>query len=243
VQTATDSVLATGLLFAPAGSTGDTKERSPLRRTSLRQEIADVLSDDLVTGRLPAGTSLTVNETAQRFGVSATPVREALIQLAAHGLLQAGHHRGFQVCRFTWTDFAEIAESRRLLGVPLIGRVARTAPDEAMAPLRLLGDRLDAARWNGDVSEVALLDRRFFGELGRWGGNRRLADVLAMMRVQGWMFIVPYLRDAPPTRSGWGHYRELADRVARRDAEGAMALMRDYTAVGRRIAQELTGTG
>nr|WP_237535430.1 GntR family transcriptional regulator [Streptomyces sp. SID3343] len=209
----------------------------------MRQEIADVLSDDLVTGRLPAGTSLTVNETAQRFGVSATPVREALIQLAAHGLLQGGHHRGFQVCRFTWTDFAEIVESRRLLGVPLIGRVARTAPDEAMASLRTLGDRLDAARWNGDVSDVALLDRRYFGELGRWSGNGRLADVLAVLRVQSWMFIVPHLRDAPPTTSGWGRYRELADRVARRDAEGSMALMRDYTAAGRRIAQQFAGAG
>lgn len=236
MQSAQGSVLDGGLLFGVADPTGG---QAPLRRTSLRQEIAEVLSDDLVTGRLAAGTSLTVNETAQRFGVSATPVREALIQLAAQGLLLGGHHRGFQVCTFTWTDFAEIVESRRLLGVPLIGRVARTAPEEAMPTLRVLGDRLDGARWNGDVSEVALLDRRFFGELGRWSGNRRLADVLAVLRVQAWMYIVPYLREAPPTESGWGRYRELADRVARRDAEGAMALMRDYTSVGRRLAREL----
>ncbi|WP_406284243.1 GntR family transcriptional regulator [Embleya sp. NBC_00896] len=240
MQSAQGSVLDGELLFGAAGPTG---EHAPLRRISLRQEIADVLSDDLVTGRLPAGTSLTVNETAQRFGVSATPVREALIQLAAHGLLLGGHHRGFQVCSFTWTDFSEIVESRRLLGVPLIGRVARTAPDEAMPTLRLLGDRLDGARWNGDVSDVALLDRRFFGELGRWSGNRRLSDVLAVMRVQGWMYIVPYLRDAAETSSGWGRYRELADRVALRDAEGAMELMRDYTSSGRRIARELTDAG
>ncbi|MFF7250582.1 GntR family transcriptional regulator [Embleya sp. NPDC008237] len=236
MQSAQGSVLDGGLLFGSADPIG---AGAPLRRTSLRQEIAEVLSDDLVTGRLAAGTSLTVNETAQRFGVSATPVREALIQLAAQGLLLGGHHRGFQVCTFTWTDFAEIVESRRLLGVPLIGRVARTAPEEAMPALCALGDRLDAARWNGDVSEVALLDRRFFAELGRWSGNRRLADVLAVLRVQAWMYIVPYLRDAPPTASGWGRYRELADKVARRDAEAAMALMRDYTSVGRRLAREL----
>ncbi|NUU24468.1 MAG: GntR family transcriptional regulator, partial [Streptomycetaceae bacterium] len=68
-----------------------------VRRISLREEIAEALSDDLVTGRLAAGASLTVNDTARRFGVSATPVREALIHLAAHGLLIGGHHRGFQV--------------------------------------------------------------------------------------------------------------------------------------------------
>ena len=240
MQTAQGSVLEGDLLLDLADPLG---EPPALRRVSLRQEIAEALSDDLVTGRLPAGTSLTVNETAQRFGVSATPVREALIQLAAHDLLSGGHHRGFQVSRFTWADFTEIVESRRLLGVPLIGRVARTAPEEALPGLCALGDRLDAARWNGDVAEVALTDRRFFGELGRWSGNRRLAEVLATLRVQAWMYIVPFLRAAPATMSGWGRYRELADRVARRDAEGAMALMRDYIATGRRLAGELTGAG
>ncbi|MCF2526668.1 GntR family transcriptional regulator [Yinghuangia soli] len=220
----------TGISFAGA-----------VRRISLREEIAEALSDDLVTGRLPAGASLTANDAARRFGVSATPVREALIHLAAHGLFTGGHHRGFQVARYGWADFAEIVEARKLLSVPLVGRIARTLPDEAGPGLARLADRLDAVRWYGDTTETALIDRQFFGELGRLSGNERLAGVLRLLRVQTWMFLGPYLRAAQGPTDAWRRHRELVDRMTAHDAEGAQALMRDCIAAQRPFARRLVG--
>lgn len=212
-----------------------------VRRISLREEIAEALSDDLVTGRLPAGASLTVGDTARRFGVSATPVREALIHLAAHGLFAGGHHRGFQVARYTWTDFTEMVEARKLIGVPLVGRIARTFPDDLAPELIRLAERLDAVRWYGDTTAAALIDRQFFGELGRLSGNERLSGMLRLIRVQSWMYLGPYLRAAQGPTDAWRRHRELVDRLVARDAEGAQAVMRDAVAALRPFARRLVG--
>ncbi|WTW96387.1 GntR family transcriptional regulator [Streptomycetaceae bacterium NBC_01309] len=212
-----------------------------VRRISLREEIAEALSDDLVTGRLAPGASLTVNDAARRFGVSATPVREALIHLAAHGLFTGGHHRGFQVASYTWADFAEILEARKLIGVPLIGRIARTMPEECGPELARLADRLDGVRWYGDTTETALIDRQFFGEIGRLSGNERLSGVLRLLRVQAWMYLGPYLRAAPGPTEAWRRHRELVERLAARDVEGAQGLMRDNVAALRPFARRLVG--
>lgn len=210
-----------------------------VRRISLREEIAEALIDDLVTGRLSAGASLTVNDTARRFGVSATPVREALIHLAAHGLLTGGHHRGFQVAQYGWTDFTEILETRKLIAVPLVGRIARTLPPESGPALARLADRLDTMRWHGDTTETALVDRQFFGELGRLSGNARLAGMLRLMRVQAWMYLGPHLRAAEVAPEPWRRHRELVDRMVAGDHEGAQALMRDNVAATRPFAKRL----
>ena len=71
---------------------------SPVKRSTLRQQIADALCDEVLAGRLPAGRQFTVKEIADQYGVSATPVREALLDLCSQGLLDVEQHRGF---RFT----------------------------------------------------------------------------------------------------------------------------------------------
>ena len=87
----------------------------PVQRSSLRQQIADALRDEVLSGRLAAGRHFTVKEIAELYGVSATPVREALVDLAAQGLLEVEHHRGFQVRRFTYDDYRSMIEARTLL--------------------------------------------------------------------------------------------------------------------------------
>jgi DNA-binding GntR family transcriptional regulator len=215
----------------------------PLRRTSLREEVVEALRDDLATGRLAGGTSLTVGGTAERFGVSATPVREALIHLAAHGLLTGGHNKGYQVPEYTWTDFLEIIEARRLIGVPLAGRIARTAPAESLQPLFELAERLDTDSFSGEhIAETTVIDRRFFAALADLGGNGRLAGILETLRIQGWMYVAAHLRDAGEVTSGWHRYREMVECIAERRADDAMALWRDYASSSREAARVLTGS-
>ena len=67
------------------GSSGN----GSVTRSTLRQQIADALRDEVLAGRLQPGQEFTVKEIAEQYGVSATPVREALVDLSAQGLLDA----------------------------------------------------------------------------------------------------------------------------------------------------------
>ncbi|GAB1328512.1 GntR family transcriptional regulator [Streptomyces sennicomposti] len=110
-------------------------------RSTLRQQIADALRDEVLAGRLQPGQEFTVKEIAEQYGVSATPVREALVDLSAQGLLEADQHRGFRVHEYSPADFVEMIEARGLVvdGMfrSLVERFEDTAaegPDTAEAP-------------------------------------------------------------------------------------------------------------
>jgi DNA-binding GntR family transcriptional regulator len=80
-----------------------------------RQAILQSLIGDVFLGRLHAGTHLVTQELAQRFGVSHTPVREALIALAGIGIIDLLPNRGAVVRRVTATDVREVCQVRRVL--------------------------------------------------------------------------------------------------------------------------------
>src|SRR5882724_10456491 len=82
--------VATGIAIAEAPVAGGS-------RRTLADELRLALADDIVRGVLPPGSALDETELARRFGVSRTPVREAIRQLAASGLVEARPHRGAEV--------------------------------------------------------------------------------------------------------------------------------------------------
>jgi DNA-binding GntR family transcriptional regulator len=80
-----------------------------------RQAIVQSVIGDVFEGRLRAGAHLITQELAQRFGVSHTPVREALIALAGIGIIDLLPNRGAVVRRVTATDVREVCQVRRAL--------------------------------------------------------------------------------------------------------------------------------
>jgi DNA-binding GntR family transcriptional regulator len=82
----------------------------PAARTTLADDLRRQLADDIVAGRLLPGVRLDEQELATRFGVSRTPVREALRQLAAEGLAEARPRRGVVVSFPTPERLAEMFE-------------------------------------------------------------------------------------------------------------------------------------
>ena len=80
-----------------------------------RQAIVASLLTDVFQGRLRAGQHLVTRELAGRFGVSHTPIREALIALAGIGIIDLLPNRGAVVRRVTPRDVREICQVRRVL--------------------------------------------------------------------------------------------------------------------------------
>jgi DNA-binding GntR family transcriptional regulator len=193
-----------------------------LRRSSLRQQIADALRDEVLTGRLAAGRHFTVKQIAELYGVSATPVREALVDLAAQGLLEVEHHRGFQVRRFTFDDYRSIVEARRLVTEVLFramesGGAGEFAP-EALASVRRRAQAAASAVRAGALDVLIGCDLRFWREFGSFVGNEHVSGFLYQLRVQSWMFVVPYLRCETQLEGVcWAGYVEFAEAL--RDAD------------------------
>jgi DNA-binding GntR family transcriptional regulator len=92
-----------------------TEEVPSLDHGRRRQAIVDSILRDVFQGRLRAGQHLVTRELADRFGVSHTPIREALISLAGIGVVDILPNRGAVVRRVTAKDIEEICQVRRAL--------------------------------------------------------------------------------------------------------------------------------
>jgi DNA-binding GntR family transcriptional regulator len=88
---------------------------SPAARGALRHQVLRGLLREIFQGGLPAGTRLMVMKLAQRFGTSSTPVREALVELEAIGVVEFVHNRGAVVAPFGPDALGEIYCLRRIL--------------------------------------------------------------------------------------------------------------------------------
>ncbi|MGW7256031.1 GntR family transcriptional regulator [Streptomyces sp. NPDC054834] len=210
-------------------------------RSTLRQQIADALRDEVLAGRLLPGREFTVKEIAEQYGVSATPVREALVDLSAQGVLEADQHRGFRVPEYTAADHRNMIEARSLVTDGMFQALAdghagfrnpedpRTAA--AFAVVLRRGEEARRAAAAGDLSVLIGYDLRFWRELSAMFGNPYLADFLHRLRVQSWVCTVQHLRRLTDLRGHlWSRHTELVDALAHRDAATARSIVAAYNA-------------
>ncbi|NJP44446.1 GntR family transcriptional regulator [Actinacidiphila epipremni] len=217
---------------------------TPLRRSSLRQQIADALRDEILTGRLQAGRHFTVKEIAELYGVSATPVREALVDLAAQGLLEVEQHRGFQVRRLTAADFRSLTEARVFIVEAffreLAGQGMGAVPGDALASVRRRAEAAARAAQSGSLDVLVGCDLRFWRELSAIAANPHICEFMDRVRTQTWIYAVPHLR-ALSDAAGvcWAGHVALVDAVAARDIETAHTLTSQYDTHTRTLIEKL----
>src|SRR5215813_6654665 len=127
-----------------------------------RQTIVESLFADVFQGRLRPGSHLVTQELAERFGVSHTPIREALIALAGIGIVDLVPNRGAVVRRISAREVREVCQVRRLLECEAVrsatGRIDLSQLHELAAELR----RLVAARGRSPrfIEQARVLDSR-----------------------------------------------------------------------------------
>lgn len=211
-----------------------------IKRSTLRSQIATALRDEILAGRLATDRQFTVKEIAEQYGVSATPVREALLDLAAQGLLDAEQHRGFRVHEYTLEDYLAMCEARRLVvdGVFQDGArpPASTHGWQGLSPANLASvrrraDAAERAARAGDLDVLIAYDLRFWRELGGLVSNPYIGDFLDRLRVQCWVYAVPRLRAHPCLRGHlWAGHNTLLDALEDRDPVAARRVVADYNA-------------
>ncbi|GGT38752.1 GntR family transcriptional regulator [Streptomyces purpureus] len=218
-------------------------------RNTLRQQIADALRDEILAGRLQPGEEFTVKQIADQYGVSATPVREAMVDLSAQGLLDSDQHKGFRVHQFSVDDYRGMVEARSLIVDGVFRRIEERG--EGQLPFGLTGPALvsvrrraeEAARAarGGDLDILIGYDLRFWRELGALIANRYIADFLHRLRVQAWVFAVPFLRhDRDMLAWLWGGHEDLVDAITLGDVPAALSVIDAYNTHALRWADRLS---
>ncbi|MFC9972739.1 GntR family transcriptional regulator [Spirillospora sp. NPDC127200] len=201
-------------------------------RRSARERVADALRAALVAGDLRPGAVYSAPALAERFGVSATPVREAMLDLAKEGLVTVVRNKGFRVTALSERDLDEITQVRALIEVPTVGLVAAAVPARLpaaeVAALRPLAEAIVTAAGRRDVLAYIAADHDFHLALLGLAGNAHLVEVVRDLRHRSRLYGVPSLAARGELLPSAAEHLELLDAVAAGDAAAAEALMRHH---------------
>lgn len=151
---------------------------------SLRDRISKSLAAAIISGELAPGTLVSVPALASQFAVSATPVREAMLDLEQRGFVAPVRNKGFRVTEVSEQDLQEIVELRQLIEAPAMRSLAGSFPVETLPQWRALAEQIAVHATNANLTGFIESDRDFhLGLLGLYG-NLRLVEMVRELRSQ-----------------------------------------------------------
>lgn len=195
---------------------------------SLRARVERTLSLAIISGELAPGTLLTVPTLAERFAVSATPVREAVLDLEKRGFVEPVRNKGFRVTEVSEALLRDIVEIRLLLEPPAMARLAADFPAARLDEFRSRADAIVEGARSGDLTAYLLADQRFHLDLTALLGNRVLVETIGELRARTRLVGLVSLVETDELDASAAEHHRLLDHLAEGDAESAAELMRHH---------------
>lgn len=195
---------------------------------SLREQVERALSSRIVTGELEPGMVLTVPTLALEFGVSATPVREAMLNLARRGFLSPMRNRGFRVTDVSLDELRHLGEVRVMLEAPPMRELAGSLPNETVDRLNELAEEITRAGREGRLQDYLEADTDFHLTLLERTGNPHLVSLVRELRQQTRLTGLVKLAESEALTNSTLEHAELVRLLVAGDGAGAEALMRRH---------------
>ena len=214
----------------------------PLARTALYEEVAELLRQRIYAHELAPGTWIDEQALAGSFGISRTPMREALKVLASEGLVRLEPRRGCYVAELSERDLDEIFPVMALLE----GRVAWEAATKASAAdlvrLAAIHAELEQHAAANDADRFFEANQAFHAALQEIAGNRWLKQMIADARKVMKLTRRDSLRLEGRLRQSLAEHRAVLKALENRDPDAAGRAMHDHLLSGRAAVAKLQGS-
>lgn len=210
-----------------------------LENRTLRQQVADHLREEILSARLPPGAELGEVALARSLGISRGPLREALGQLAAEGLVTIVPRRGAVVRRLTRQEFIDAYEVREALESLAIKLAVPRLSMADKAELHRMCEQMERAAMPGDLDRFFEFNRQFHARLVRASGNSKLEEVHSQLVAQ----MGRLMRQSVQLRGGFeqsaAEHRAILAAVDAGDPERAAQLLEEHIEVPQRVLRSL----
>jgi DNA-binding GntR family transcriptional regulator len=193
-----------------------------------QQEAYHFLRDQILSGELTGNSRLNPAEIADQLGISRMPVREALRQLDAEGLVTMRPNRAAFVSQLSAAEVEELFEIRTALEVMAVGHAVRHLTDDSLAELIALKERMDRAR--NDNFEWVKRHEDFHQAICNISPRKRLAREVARMRIAIRPHLLAYMKIFDRVEMPGLEHSSLIDALASRNVKRAEEEMRQHVA-------------
>ena len=195
-------------------------------RRTLAEELRLALADDIVRGLIAPGGALDETELARRFGVSRTPVREAIRQLAASGLVEVRAHRGAVVARPSEQRLIGMFEAMAELEALCAGLAAQRMTAAERGQLEAAHEELRALIRGGDPQHYHEANESFHAAIYAGAHNGYLAEMTYATRARVQPFRRAQFRNLGRLAKSHQEHDRVVVAILRGDRAGAAGAMR-----------------
>jgi DNA-binding GntR family transcriptional regulator len=199
-------------------------------RPQLSEDVARYVRKRIFDGTYSAGEYVRLDQLAAELGISVTPVREALFQLRAEGLLAQQPRRGFVVLPVTERDLSDVANLQAHVGGELAARAADNIDEDQLRELKEIQAELEEAYAGNDVERTVRLNHEFHRAINMAADSPKLAQMMSQITRYAPESVFPIIAGWP-SQSIKDHRRVLS-ALAKHDGELARKAMSDHLAAG-----------
>jgi DNA-binding GntR family transcriptional regulator len=190
-----------------------------------KESIADSLRADILRGNLKSGQALKQDEIAAQFGISKIPVREALIQLKAEGLVNFYPNRGAFVSELSAVEADEIYVMRIALETAVL---ARAIPNLTVAHLKHAEEILTAIDQEENIAKWGELTWKFHATLYSPASLPRLMDTIKALHTNIARYLVLYLAGMAYQKKSQKEHRAILAACRHGDTEKAVTYLEGH---------------
>ncbi len=205
------------------------------RYQTLREKIVDYLKESIIKGYLKPGERIAEPELAERFGVSRTPVREALRQLASEGFLIILPRKGATVSPITDKDVQEFYAIKSLLEGYAARIACKRMSDRDIKRMEELNEQMRALAEKEDVKNFFKCDNRFHDIFLKACGNDKLYNLVHSLVQQFERFRITALSVPGRMRDSVRQHEEIIEAFKRGDEERVEKLVKANAEKGAEI--------
>lgn len=202
-------------------------------RRTLAEDLRLQIADEIVRGQLGPGAALDEMELARRFGVSRTPVREAIRQLAASGLIEVRAHRGAVVAKPDAERLVGMFEAMAELEALCAGLAAERMTVAERRVLEAAHEEMRALIQVGDPQRFHEVNEAFHGAIYAGAHNTYLAELTLATRVRVQPFRRAQFRNLGRLSKSHAEHDQVVTAIMRGDRARAASLMHAHIATVR----------
>ncbi|KUH83085.1 MULTISPECIES: GntR family transcriptional regulator [unclassified Mycobacterium] len=211
-------------------------------RPQLAEDVARFVRKRIFDGTYAAGEYVRLDQLAAELGISVTPVREALFELKAEGLLAQQPRRGFVVLPVTGRDLTDVSNVQAHIGGELAARAAVNITDEQLRELERIQSDLEGAYAAGDDEQAVRLNHEFHRAINVAADSPKLAQLMSQITRYAPESVFPVITGWPEKSNE--HHRRLLKALACHDEDLARAAMSEHLAAGAKpLIDHLTERG
>jgi DNA-binding GntR family transcriptional regulator len=209
-------------------STSKSAVTHQIKRQSLPESLAESLRERILNGEFREGDALIQDALAQEYDVSRMPVREALRQLEADGLVAMRIHRGAVVTSVPTGQIEELFELRALLECELLARAIPKLTDKDLSVSRKILAELEASYERHDVANWGRLNWEFHRSLYGAADRAQTLAIVQGINVQTDRYIRLHLLLTHRLDQAEEDHREILRLSASRNVKGAVAYLKKH---------------